>query len=352
MIKLGVIFGGQSTEHSVSIVSGSSVIKNLDDKKYEIHQIYIDKAGKWYENFDDIKTNGIYKIGEEPINIKPIENAVEYLKELDCVFPVLHGLYGEDGTIQGMLELLKIPYVGCKVLSSSVSMDKAYTKAILNQAEIPQTKYIYLKKEEGKYIYVDSKFNEKEVSADEIVELVYNKLKYPVFVKPSNSGSSVGVVKVESATDLIKSIESAFFYDKKVLIEQGIIGREIELAVLGNTKITVSEPGEILAAGEFYSFTSKYQNTESKTVILDKLLDEETKEKLKEMAIKVFKAVDGFGLARVDFFLENKTNKIYLNEINTMPGFTEISMYPKLMESIEITYKELLDRLIDLALQE
>lgn len=352
MIKLGVVFGGQSTEHSVSIVSGSSVIKNLDDKKYEIHQIYIDKEGNWFENFDDIKTNGIYKIGEEPINIKPIDNVIEFLKGLDCVFPVLHGLYGEDGTIQGLLELLKIPYVGCKVLSSSISMDKAYTKVILSKAEIPQTRYIYLKKEADKYIYVDDRFEEKEVLEDEIIELVYNKLNYPVFVKPSNSGSSVGVVKVEKATDLIKSIESAFFYDKKVLIEEGIDGREIELAVLGNTKIMVSEPGEILAAGEFYSFTSKYQNTESKTVILDKLLDEEIKEKLKEMAIKVFKAVDGFGLARVDFFLENKTNKIYLNEINTMPGFTEISMYPKLMESIGITYKELLDRLIDLALQE
>ena len=351
MIKLGVIFGGQSTEHSVSIVSGSSVIKNLDDKKYEIHQIYIDKAGKWYENFDDIKSNGIYKIGEEPIDIKPIENIVEYLKELDCVFPVLHGLYGEDGTIQGMLELLKIPYVGCKVLSSSVSMDKAYTKAILNQAEIPQTKYIYLKKEKNKYIYVDDKFNEKEVLPDDIVELVYNKLRYPIFVKPSNSGSSVGVIKVESATDLIRSIESAFFYDKKVLIEQGIIGREIELAVLGNTKITVSDPGEILAAGTFYSFDSKYQNSESKTVISDKLLDANTKDKLKELAVKVFKAVDGSGLARVDFFVEKETNKIYVNEINTMPGFTEISMYPKLMENIGIKYSELLDNLIELALE-
>ena len=343
--KLGVIFGGTSTEHNVSIVSGTSIIKNLNKEKYEIYPIYIDLKGEWFKY---TYNNEEFKVGDEIIGTEKIENIVKYLKELDIVFPVLHGLYGEDGTIQGMLELLKIPYVGTKVLGSSICMDKAYAKVIFDKANISQAEYIYIRKYNDKYIYIEKDFTEEILDINGIIKNVSDKIKFPMFVKPSNAGSSVGISKVENETELIKAIEYAGKFDNKILIEEGIQGREVECAVFGNEEVQTSCLGEILSADEFYSFNAKYQNQKSKTVIPADL-PEELSNKVRKIAKKAYKATDCKGLARIDFFVGDKNNKIYINEINTIPGFTQISMYPKLWEQTGVNYSDLLDKLIELA---
>ena len=334
-LNVCVIIGGMSTEHDVSMISGKNVVENLDKDKYEVYPVVIDKNGKWYEQ--SINNN------EEK---KEIENIVEYLKKKDIVFPVLHGLYGEDGTIQGMLELLKIPYVGCGILSSSICMDKVYSKVIFQKAKILQAKYIYIK---NKNTYIDEEFNEREFNSEEIIETVEKKLGFPVFVKPSNSGSSVGINKVKDAEELIKAIDEAAVYDKKILIEKAIVGKEVECAVLGNEEVKASIVGQILPAEDFYTYDAKYNNPESLVKIPADLSEQKINE-IRELAIKAFKAVDGSGLARVDFFVEDGTEKVYINEINTMPGFTEISMYPKLWGYEGLKYSELLSKLIELAI--
>lgn len=349
-LKLGVIFGGISTEHEVSIVSGTSVIKNLDKEKYEITPIYIDKDGNWYIYEKFVKDIEVLTIKDKIKEKHIIENLEETLKNLDIVFPVLHGLGGEDGSIQGMLEMLKIPYVGCGILASSVGMDKVYSKIVFDKANIKQSKYEYIRKYKEGYIYIDKQFNETVMNLEEVSNVVDKSLEYPMFVKPSNSGSSVGINKVNDIEELKKAIEFASKYDKKVLIEQGIIGREIECAVLGNEDVISSCVGEIIPAETFYSFDAKYKNSESK-VLIPADIPKEMSNKIRDLAIKAFKAIDGKGLARVDFFVNEKNEEIYINEINTLPGFTQISMYPKLFENIGISYSKLLDKLIELALE-
>lgn len=336
MIKLGVIFGGMSTENEVSVKSATSVMNNLDKNKYEVFPIYIDKQGNWFEYEDN----------------KPIENIIKYLKNMDVIFPVLHGLYGEDGTIQGMLELLQIPYVGCGIIASSVGMDKSFTKIIFEKTKINQTKHIYIKDYDGeKMTIVEDDLDERKINIDEIINLSNEKLKFPLFIKPCNSGSSVGVNKAENNEELKQAILEAFKYDSKVLIEQGIKGKEVECAVLGNSRIGVeaSRVGEILSAEDFYTFDAKYENQDSKTVIPASITNEQ-QEEIRKLAAKAFKALDGNGLSRVDFFVEEGTGKVFLNEINTMPGFTNISMYPKLMEDFGYSYSSLLDKLIEISL--
>lgn len=320
-MKLAVIFGGVSTEHDVSVVSGTSVISKLDKEKYDILPIYIDKNGVWYKYTKNINEIEITKIGGKLQNLEKIDNIIEALKKQDVIFPVLHGLYGEDGTIQGLFEMIKIPYVGCKVLASSLAMDKVYAKIIIEKTGIKQTKSEYIRKFKNNYIYIDKNFNEKICKIDEICKIMETNLKYPMFVKPSNSGSSVGVNRADTKEELKRGIEYASKFDKKILIEQGIIGHEVECAVLGNEEIISSDVGEIKAADEFYSFDAKYKNQESKTLIPAEI-SKETRDKIRKMAEKAFKAIDGKGLSRVDFFVEDETNEIYLNEINTMPGFT------------------------------
>lgn len=331
MIKLGVIYGGISTEKEVSEMSAKSVLENLNKEKYEIHEIFINQYGKWFEVKDNKK--------------EEIYNLIWCLKELDVVFPVLHGKYGEDGTIQGMLEMLQVPYVGCGVLASSAGMDKVYTKMIFEKARIPQAPYIYIRKQNDVYKIINDNFEEEELK----FKTITSKLKFPVFVKPSNSGSSVGVKKATNVDELKKAIENAGQYDNKILVEQGIDGKEVECAVLDENEIIASTVGEIMPAEEFYSFDAKYNIPESKTIIPANI-DEKQIEEIRKLAIKAFKAIDGKGLSRVDFFVEKDTNKIYINEINTMPGFTKISMYPKLFENVGIQYSYLLDKLIENAL--
>ena len=344
--KLGIIFGGMSTENEVSVQSAKSIMRELNKEKYEIFPIYISKEGIWYKY---LETEEIIEFGQEIKNKEKIENIIEELKKLDVIFPVLHGLYGEDGTIQGLFELLGIKYVGCKVLASSIGMDKAYTKIIFDRANINQAKYEYIKVDGDNYIYIDKEFNEEKLTMDSLIKRITTNLKFPLFVKPSNSGSSVGINKAENEDELKEYIKYAAKFDNKVLIEEGIIGKEVECAVLGNEDVISSNVGEIKAADEFYSFDAKYKNQESKTLIPADISEEISRE-IRKLAVKAFKAIDGKGLSRVDFFVEDKTNKIYINEINTLPGFTNISMYPKLFESIGIKYNELLDKLIELAL--
>ncbi len=348
-IKIGVIFGGMSTEHDVSIVSGTSVIQNLDREKYDVYPIYISKDGDWFKYVKPIDKIEILHIAEEPQELVYIRNPLDYLKQIDVIFPVLHGLFGEDGTIQGLLELIKVPYIGCRVLGSCNSMDKVYTKVILDKAKIQQVKYVYIRKHKDSYIFVDEEFNETLLSLNEVSEIISKQIGFPAFVKPSNSGSSVGIKKVSNIDELKKAIEFASLYDVKILIEQGIEVRELECAVLGNEDAKASCIGEILPAEEFYSYDAKYKNDNSRVVIPANISKEE-ENKIKHLAVKAFKALDAKGLSRVDFFIDKKTGEIYLNEINTMPGFTQISMYPKLWEKSGIRYNDLLDKLINLAM--
>ena len=344
-IKLGIIFGGMSTEHDVSIVSGTSIISKLNKDKYDIFPIYISKDGDWYiYEYTDIS----YQVGDTVSNITKIDNIISYLKNLDVVFPVLHGLYGEDGSVQGLLELLKIPYVGCHVLASSIAMDKVYSKVIFEKAGIKQANYLYIKVLGNNYCLIGKDFSEKLVSLNEICNIA-QILQYPIFVKPSNSGSSVGISKANSDQELKDAILYASQFDNKILLEEQLVGRELECAVLGNEDVKASCLGEVLSGDSFYSFDAKYKNPESRTIIPAKI-DLELEKRVQQLAIKAFKAIDGKEFSRVDFFVNDETEEIYINEINTIPGFTQISMYPKLWENSGLSYSNLLDELISLAM--
>ena len=348
-LKIGVIFGGMSTEHDVSIVSGASVCRNLDKEKYEVYPIYIDKDGTWYEGVDVDKE---YQVGEEveskEDSKEEIKHIIKHMQKFDVIFPVLHGLYGEDGTVQGLLELIKKPYVGCKVLGSSVAMDKVYAKIICEKAKLNQAKFVYIRKDKDEYIYVDKSFNETRYSLEEVSQKIEKILPYPMFIKPSNSGSSVGINKAKNIKELKKYIEYASQFDKKILVEEGIKGKEIECSILGNEDVKASCVGEVIPADTFYTFDAKYNNSKSRIIIPAKISDE-LAEEVRRVAIKAFKAIDGKGYARIDFFVDEKEKKVYISEINTIPGFTKISMYPKLWEQSGIKYSELLDELINLA---
>lgn len=344
MKKLLIICGGQSTEHIISRMSCTSVLKNIHKDHYDMTLVGIDLDGNWYilnQNQEDLTQDSWLD------QSTPVDDVYGLLKEYDVVYPILHGMYGEDGTIQGLFELAQVPYVGCRVLGSSVSMDKIYTKKILETVGIPQVKSLYVKKRyDGKLVVVDEKFNE----SDDILNIVKEKLGFPCFIKASNSGSSVGCYRVDQEEMLMDKLTEAAKYDRKIVVEEYIDCIELETAVLGNDDPIVSRVGQIMPHGEFYTFESKYEDEESKTCI-PALVSQDIQDQIREYALKVFKAVDGHGLSRVDFFLDKKTNKIYLNEINTMPGFTKISMYPQLMEDFGISYSELIDRLIDLAME-
>ncbi|HCL02322.1 MAG TPA: D-alanine--D-alanine ligase A [Lachnoclostridium phytofermentans] len=340
-----VLFGGQSSEHEVSCVSAVTVINHIDLDHYDIVLVGITKDGKWLltESVEDI-TSGVWRNGKKtailsPDRSKPSllimeDNKVEYQK-VDVVFPVLHGLFGEDGTVQGLLELAGVPYVGCGVLASAVSMDKLYTKIIVDSLGIRQAAYepVYAKELE-------------EMS--KVVERIENRLSYPVFIKPSNAGSSKGITKAKTQDELIAGLKEAAEHDRKILVEETIVGREIECAVLGGMEAKASGVGEILAAAEFYDYDAKYNNTESKTIISPELPEGKAQE-VSDAAVKIFRAVDGYSLSRVDFFLENETNEIVFNEINTLPGFTSISMYPMLWEAKGIAKPQLVEKLIQTA---
>ncbi len=349
-MNIAVIFGGKSTEHDISLMSGTSVIANLDKDKYHIFPIYQDTLGNFYEYKEDINNIKAFNVGDKITNIVLIDNIINYLKDIDVVFPVLHGLYGEDGSIQGMLFMLGKKYVGSHVLASSLCLDKIYTKALLNGTKIDMAKYLWVQKQSLDYLVVDEKFNRISLDLEKLDSKIKETLSYPVFIKPSNLGSSVGVNKASNKEELKKFLDMAFLYDSKVLIEEEIKGREVECAILGNDEIFASTVGEIVFDEDFYSYNSKYINEKSKIIIpVDisiTLINE-----IKDIAKRAYFACGCQGLARIDFFIQDNTNRIILNEINTMPGFTKNSMYPKLMEYEGYSYSKLLDKLIELAVK-
>lgn len=326
-IKLGLIYGGVSTEHEVSISSYESIVNNIDKDKYEITSFYISKDGTWF-------TDG-----------KRTKDVFNSLKEMDCVFPILHGKNGEDGNIAGMLEIIGVSYVGCKTLSSAICMDKVITKKLLEKANINVSKYMFIKKLNDNFYWVQDNYDYVLLDK-EILDLSVNTLlNYPVVVKPSRSGSSVGVSVANDYLELENAINEASIYDDKILIEEFIDGKELEVAVLGNNDLTVSNIGNIIPDEIVYSYNSKYKGN-SKTVVLN-TIEENLESKIKNIVLTTYKVLDCSGLARVDLFLIG--NEVLVNEVNTMPGFTSISMYPKLMESINISYTDLIDRLISLS---
>ena len=344
MKKVLVLFGGMSPEHDVSILSGLCILKNIDREKYEVTGSYIDKGGNFYlytdENYD-------LKLEEHLSNLKRIENILDFVKDFDVVFPIIHGTTGEDGKIQGFLDILNISYTGAKVLGSALAMDKVYAKMILDKAGIKQAESRYIKVINNKYIYVDDKLNEKEIEKEKLLEKIIKELSLPVFVKPSNSGSSIGISKANNKKKLLKAIDIAKEYDSKILVEKALEAREIECGVLGNESVIASKVGEVISNDDFYDYDSKYKSSKSETIINPKL-ENGIEDKIREIAIKAYKALDLKGFARVDFFLD-KENNVFLGEINTIPGFTNISMYKMLFSASGIEIKELITKIIELA---
>lgn len=350
--NLAVIFGGRSSEHSVSCVSVVTIAKAVNEDKYNLYLVGITEDGKWLKVKDVAAIeDGSWRQSDEVAIISP-DTKGELLigkasgdtysynqsVKIDAIFPVLHGMYGEDGTIQGLFEMAGIPYVGCGVFASAASMDKFYTKLVVDTLGIRQAIYVGVIASELK-------------DMDAVVKRVEAKLSYPVFIKPSKAGSSKGVSKADNRDMLIAGLTEAAKHDYKILVEETIVGRELECAVIGYDKTTkASGIGEILAAAEFYDFDAKYNNAESKTVI-DPELPCGKAEEIRANAVKIFNALDGFGLSRVDFFLEKDTNSVVFNEINTLPGFTSISMYPMLWKAKGYTIESLVEELIEMAVE-
>ena len=349
-LRLAVIFGGQSSEHEVSLMSATSILQNLDPEKYDVTMVGITKTGKWllYTGPVEDLTTGAWERGPVTpafLSPDPTVHGLVALRDtgaqvipLDVIFPALHGKNGEDGTIQGLFQLSGIPYVGCDTLSSAVCMDKAVTHSLLNTAGIEQAHYLWF--------YAD-RF---DVAPDTIKNKIQARLDFPVFVKPANAGSSVGVSKVERFEDLDEAIRIAAKEDAKIVVEEGIRGQEVECAVLGNREAQASIVGEIGASAQFYDYDDKYVNGTSQLYIPARI-DEAVSDKIREVAVRAYRLLGCSGLARVDFFVTEDDHKVVLNEINTLPGFTSISMYPKLWMAMGLSYGELLDRLIDLAFQ-
>ena len=336
--KIAILFGGQSTEHEVSRVSATSVLKNIDNEKYIVYPIGITREGQWFYYKGHIENIGNGKWENDSEN--KIQDGINLLlkKEVDVVFPVLHGMYGEDGTIQGLCKLMNLPCVGPSVMSSAVCMDKVYTKYLLEHEGIKQANYVVV--------------NAFDYGKDpkKFTDAIESKLGYPCFVKPANSGSSVGITKAHNFNELEKGLKEALKHDRKVLVEEGLNAREIEVAVLGNDDPRASVAGEIIPAKEVYDYEAKYENAASKLLIPADLNDEEMRN-IREQAVRVYKKLDCAGMARVDFLVDKETGEVYLNEVNTLPGFTSISMYPKMWEATGLPYNELINELIELAIE-
>lgn len=311
-LRIALIYGGRSGEHEISVRSASAVKRALNPGKYDLAEYFIDKVGKWHPS---------------PLLPEPYANP-----DIDAAFPMLHGTFGEDGTIQGLLELAEIPYVGAGVLASAVSMDKVLTKRLCRQAGLPVVEYVVLTK---------GHFN---------AECLPLPFDFPVFVKPANLGSSVGISKAKNCRELKDALQLAAQYDRKIIVERGVQGREFECAVLGGDETTASAPCEILPSQEFYTYEDKYLLDQARIELPANLSRDKTTE-MQRLAIACFEATDCEGMGRVDFLMEDTSGELFINEINTIPGFTSISMFPKMWEYSGISYSELLDRLIDLALK-
>jgi D-alanine-D-alanine ligase len=349
-IRVGVIFGGRSVEHEVSLVSSASVIDALDKEKYEVVPIGIASTGKWLSSGETLRLlkekQSVESEPEQMLVPDPRKQSLVALNDstnvgrsIDVIIPLIHGTYGEDGSLQGLLELADIPYVGAGVLGSAVGMDKVIQKELLLQAKIPVTPSV-------SFLFDAYKIQEKK-----IILKMEQKLKYPLFVKPANSGSSVGISKAHNRKELLASIEMAGQFDRKILVEQGVKNaREIECSVLGNDDPEASVLGEIVPSNEFYDYDAKYVDGKTSEEIPAKLPKVIAK-KIQKYALEAFRVLDCSGMARVDFLVNRNTNCIFLNEINTIPGFTSISMYPKLWQASGLSFSALLDKLIQLAIE-
>ena len=348
-LNVALIFGGKSGEHEVSLSSTASIYKHIDKNKYNVFTIGITKDGRWmyYEGSEENIKNGQWENlanKNVEINLIPVGNREVGIKfedgrfeKIDVLFPVLHGPYGEDGKIQGLFEISQIPYVGCGVLASSVGMDKLVCKKVFSQMGLPQVNYTYTTK---------IVFNN---NTEEELNKIERELDYPVFVKPANLGSSVGISKATNRKELLNGINEALKFDSRIVLEQGVDAREIEVSVLGNEEVKASIAGEIKPAKDFYDYEDKYINGASTYEIPAKISDADM-ENIRKMAVDAFKGIDGKGLSRVDFFIDRKSGEIFINEINTLPGFTNISMYPKMWEVTGLEYFNLIDKLIELAI--
>jgi D-alanine-D-alanine ligase len=373
-LRIGVIFGGRSSEHEVSLISASCVLAAIDKDKYDVVPVGITKKGQWLlgdnaltllTQYAQAELEGTGDPLEEhllkqpvpevvPVSLVPIpgkasivslnpqENAVamhHLLDGLDAIFPVLHGTYGEDGAIQGLLELADVPYVGAGITGSAVAMDKAMAKAVLAAGGFPQLPYL---------VVLRSRWEQDPEGVRRDIEA---RIGYPCFVKPANLGSSVGISKVREPQELDAALAEAALYDRKLLVEEDAGNvREVECSVLGNDDPAASIPGEIVPSREFYDYIAKYHDNKSQLIIPARI-SQKTSERIQELAVEAFKAVDCAGMARVDFFVDKETEEVYINEINTIPGFTPISMYPKMWEASGLSYGELIDRLIELAIE-
>lgn len=347
MKKIVILFGGQSGEHEVSLNSARSVLQAIDRTQFSVETVGISKEGKWFwgvhpedwqENPSPCGTQvTLVHDPSNPYFLALDGSTLPNEGKFDLIFPVLHGPFGEDGTIQGLFEMANVPYVGSGVLGSALGMDKDRMKAVFAMAQIPQAAYLSI---------LRTNF---QANSEEIIRQVEDRLGYPCFVKPANLGSSVGISKAHNREELIKALEIAAQYDRKIVIEENVVGREIEVSVLGNDMPEASIPGEILPAHDFYDYDAKYLDTGSR-LLIPAPLKPELVASLQDMAIRAFRSVEAFGLSRVDFFV-TPDDQIYINEINTLPGFTQISMYPKLWGASGIPYSELISRLITLGFE-
>jgi D-alanine-D-alanine ligase len=354
-LRIGVIFGGRSCEHEVSLVSGFSVIAHLDREKYEIVPIRVTKAGVWlldtvttevatvepalHADIDSVERQAVMPTGTIPSHhLMQAVNEILPSMDLDIIFPVLHGSYGEDGTVQGLFEMANIPYVGCGVLGSALGMDKAVSKMLFRAAGLPVVNFLVFSRQEW------------EQSPQQMLATIEQSLDYPCFVKPANAGSSIGVTKAFSRQTLQDAARLAYRYDSKILVEQAINCRELACSVLGNHEVLVSPIGEVISNSEFYDYQTKYFDTTSYTVAPADIPDEVSQE-MRSMAERAFHVLNLNGLARIDFFLDKETSQVYINEVNTLPSFTPQCMYAKLWAVSGLSYPELLDFLITLAFE-
>jgi D-alanine-D-alanine ligase len=345
-LRVGVVFGGRSGEHEVSLASAASVIRALDPEKYEVVPIGITKQGRWLVGTGAQKMLPEVLESGERVLLPPDPTSAALISlapsgervAIDVVFPVLHGTFGEDGTVQGLLELAGLPYVGAGVLASSVGMDKDVQKRLFVEAGLPIVPFLAVRRSEW------------EADRAKVIRRIKKKFKFPVFVKPATLGSSVGMARVNSSRELPTALDLAAEYALKILVERCVIAREIEVSVLGNDDPRASVPGEIVPHREFYDYTAKYLEQGTRLVIPAPLSPKQVAT-FQDLAVRAFQAIDGAGMARCDFFLEKRTGKIFVNELNTIPGFTSISMYPKLWEASGLPYSQLIDRLIELAFE-
>ncbi|MFX3631299.1 MAG: D-alanine--D-alanine ligase [Candidatus Pristimantibacillus sp.] len=354
-VHVALIYGGKSGEHEVSLQTAFAVAGQFDYSKYEITPFYITKLGQWTAgeilrckpaNMEELRMAAIDGRGKSSSNfpLSPlferisIDKAVSGHDSIDVVFPLLHGTFGEDGTIQGLLEIANIPYVGAGVLASAVGMDKIMMKKVFAYEDLPQVVFRYFNRTQW------------ERDASYFIMECEVSLGYPCFIKPANLGSSVGISKAKNRDELIAAVNYALRYDRKVIVEEFIDAREIEVSVLGNDEPKVSVPGEIMPSNEFYDYKAKYVDGQS-TMQIPAILSEEKTEEIRDMAVRAFLAIDGAGLSRVDFFVRKLDGQLFINEVNTLPGFTPFSMYPLMWKETGLSYRDLLDKLIELALK-